>query len=269
MDAYMICDMGNPLSVAYSKVSLGTWEDVKSVDIQRLQCFTPATYESAPYFKDLTWTDTMRRPWKVNSKVRYFTPSEKACFMTMFNLWVKQSESSDRFLMLEHDAYVRDPGKLNALLERIHSYDVWLPGIALETVSMSQRFAMDFVDSLQSGRKLDLGPMGLMQEFFEKYYKKPNKRNLWPTSRPATDSSGNIDHSKPRIKNLSSTLEDGVITGLQKAPVTQCMYLKGHKEVDQLNVKHTYDAGCSTIEHTTAVSVIDNMEILDSLPLDN
>lgn len=267
MNAYMICDLGNPLSVAYSKVSLDTWTDVKSVDIQRVQCVTPATLESEPYSNELSWAETLRMPWKITSQARYFTPSEKSCFTSMFKLWVKQAETSDRFLILEHDAYVRDAKKLNSLLEKIHSYDVWLPGIALETVSMSQRFAMDFVDHIHRS-KIDLGPMGLMKEFFEEYYKKPNKRNLWPASIPQTDSSGNVDYSKPQTKNLSSTLENGKIGGLQRAPITQCIYLKGHKEVSELNVRHTYEAGCSTIEHTTARAVTDNMEVLDSLPLD-
>lgn len=257
MDAYMICDLGNPLSVAYTKVSLDTWTAVESVNVQRVQCVTPDTLDSSEYFSQLDWADHLRRPWKLSSQVRYFTPSEKSCFMTMFDLWVKQSESSERFMILEHDAYVRNPEKLQALMKRIDDYDLWLPGIALETVCMSQRFAMEFVNSLLSGYKVDMGPMALMLEFFDKYYSKPDKKRLWP-------SNFQPDPSKPPIKNLLATNDKGV----ESAPVTQCIYLKGYETVNQLGVNQTYDAGCSTIDHTTAISATDNMEILDSLPLD-
>jgi len=246
----MICDMGNPLSVAYSKVSLNTWSYVKSVNVHRVQCVIPSTLQSDPYLTQLNWSKSHRRDFKNSGQVRYFTPSEKSCFMSMFNLWVKQSESSERFLILEHDAYVRNPEKIQSLIDRIDDYDLWLCGIALETVSMSQQFAMDFVDSFLSGHKIDLGPMALMLEFFDKYYRKSNKKRLWPsTMRP--------DLSKPPIKNLLTTNDKG----FESAPVTQCIYLNGHDDV-----KHTFNSGFSTIDHTTAISITDNMEILDSLP---
>ena len=47
--AVMICDYKNPISVAYSKIALKTWEPVKNVKVERFQCYTPDTINDAPF----------------------------------------------------------------------------------------------------------------------------------------------------------------------------------------------------------------------------
>ena len=60
--AIMICDYNNPISMAYSKVAMKSWEPIKNVTVERWQCYVPSTLDDAPF----------KVPWgKYSSAMKY------------------------------------------------------------------------------------------------------------------------------------------------------------------------------------------------------
>ena len=74
--AVMICDYRNPISVAYSKIALKTWEDVRNVEVERFQCYTPDTINDAPF--KINW-GRYSSAGKYKTTRHEITPTEKAC----------------------------------------------------------------------------------------------------------------------------------------------------------------------------------------------
>ena len=102
----MICDYKNPTSVAYSKIALKTWEDVKNVEVERFQCYTPDTLDTAPF--DINW-GKYSSAGKYKKDRHEITPTEKACLTSMFHWWKHIADTGEQVIILEHDAYVRNP----------------------------------------------------------------------------------------------------------------------------------------------------------------
>ena len=112
--AVMICDYRNPISVAYSKIALKTWEDVRNVEVERFQCYTPDTINDAPF--KINW-GRYSSAGKYKTTRHEITPTEKACLTSMFHWWKHIAETGERVIILEHDAYVTNPKKMTQLIE--------------------------------------------------------------------------------------------------------------------------------------------------------
>ena len=78
----------------------------------------------------------------------------------MFHWWKHIADTDERIIIMEHDAFVRDPDKTNMLVSQIEDHDLWCIGIAAECITMSPRlakFAMDkWLDKMQI---IDAGPL--------------------------------------------------------------------------------------------------------------
>jgi len=134
--AILICDLKNPISIAYSKIAMKTWEAVENVTVERWQCYTPDTIDDAPF--KINW-GRYSSAGKYKKDKHEITPTEKAC---------------------QHDAFVRDPKALNGWVKRMHEFDLWNPGIAMECASMSPLFAKYCMQKwLNLGDVIDAGPM--------------------------------------------------------------------------------------------------------------
>ena len=105
----MICDYKNPTSVAQSKIALKTWEDVKNVKVERFQCYTPDTLDTAPF--DINW-GKYSSAGKYKKDRHEITPTEKSCLTSMFHWWKHIADTGEQVIILEHDAYVRNPKKM-------------------------------------------------------------------------------------------------------------------------------------------------------------
>lgn len=232
--AVMICDYRNPISVAYSKIALKTWEDVRNVEVERFQCYTPDTINDAPF--KINW-GRYSSAGKYKTTRHEITPTEKACLTSMFHWWKHIAETGERVIILEHDAYVTNPKKMTQLIEDMDEKDIWIPGMAMECCSMSVRFAQYCMKKwLTIGEMVDAGPMAELWTALEewdahirRYDSKVEKqilselglkkrmRVLWPTL-----------HNDLKLgmgNDLTRVLKGKV--GLQNAPVTQC-YFPGH-----------------------------------------
>jgi hypothetical protein len=256
--AVMICDFNNPISMAYSKVALKTWEPIKNVKVERWQCYTPDTLDSA----------TFEVPWgKYSSASKYSKPgkahkitlTEKACLTSMFHWWKHIAESGEKVIILEHDAFVRHPEKLNSMLEDWKDWDVWCPGIAAECIYINQDMAKFMMrDWLEFKRTIDAGPLAEIHTKIWQYTKSkmnpryPKIRALWPTLGFKNEISEVIDVTWDQ--KVNDMVMRGLI-GTQTAPVTQCYYpgkqtIQHHKKLGKIGYKDaTYN----------------QMEILESL----
>jgi len=252
--AVMICDFDNPVSMAYANIAKKTWEPVKDVEVELWQCYTPETELTAKF--SIPWGE-----WSSASKYRdvkhQITPTERCCLTSMFHWWKHIADTGENVIILEHDAFVRDPKKLDMLVEQIPEHDLWCAGIAAECITLSPRlarFAMDkWLDKMQI---IDAGPLAelftLIHDWGNLMGKMKKKVGLttWPTG---------------HMKNLLARTELYKISdgkdilkgkkGLQRAPVTQCYY-PGKNTI-------THHATKGGIDYNDAT--YNQMEILESL----
>ena len=249
----MICDYKNPTSVAYSKIALKTWEDVKNVKVERFQCYTPDTLDTAPF--DINW-GKYSSAGKYKKDRHEITPTEKACLTSMFHWWKHIADTGEQVIILEHDAYVRNPKKLMQLVDNIHEKDLWCAGIAMECISIHPEFAKFCMKKwLTIKEQIDAGPMAELWTAILEYSEylsrnngkketeikkmlgvKNRKRILWPTL-----------HSRNKLGEGNNTMRilKGQV-GFQNAPVTQCYYPKvdstitHHKELGSVYQTGTF-----------------------------
>ena len=258
----MICDYKNPTSVAYSKIALKTWEDVKNVKVERFQCYTPDTLDTAPF--DINW-GKYSSAGKYKKDRHEITPTEKACLTSMFHWWKHIADTGEQVIILEHDAYVRNPKKMMQLVDNIYEKDLWCPGIAMECVTLHPEFAKFCMKKwLDLKEQIDAGPMAELWTAIEEYSsylardngKKEQEikdslgvqrrnRILWPTLF-SNNTLGEGNNLKRVIKGK---------VGFQNAPVTQCYYPK----VDS-TIKHHKKLG--SVYQT---GTFRQMEVLESL----
>jgi len=196
--AILICDFNNPVSMAYSKLAMKSWEPVKGVEVERWQCYTPDTLDSAPF--EIQW-GRYSSAGKYKKDKHEITPTEKACLTSMFHWWKHTAETGERVIILEHDAFVRDPDSLSGWIENMHTFDLWNTGIAMECASLSPYFAKYCMKKwLTVGDVIDAGPMAELFTAVEEWTKvvrvansklehkirqdlgvKSRNRLLWPT----------------------------------------------------------------------------------------
>ena len=196
--AIMICDLNNPISVAYSKIAMATWKDVKNVEVERWQCYTPATIDDAPF--KINW-GRYSSAGKYSKDKHEITPTEKACLTSMFHWWKHIADTDETVIILEHDAFVRDPKALSGWVKQLNTFDLWNPGIAMECAALSPRFAKYCMKKwLKVGDVVDAGPMAELFTAIEEWDKmcrmmdgklekeirkeldiKSRSRLLWPT----------------------------------------------------------------------------------------
>lgn len=249
--AVMICDLNNPISVAYSKIALDTWKEVKNVEVERFQCYTPATLETADF--NINW-GKYSSAGKYKKNRHEITPTEKSCLTSMFHWWKHIAETGENVIILEHDAYVTNPKKLMDLVDFIPESDLWCPGIAMECCTLSPHFAQYCMKKwLKLQDRIDAGPMAelwtaigeykkmlakddnkLEKIILRKLDKEKRKSILWPTI-----------HSRKMIghgNNLDRLIRGDL--GLQNAPLTQCYYpgkntLVHHKKLGDLTAGYS------------------------------
>ena len=252
--AVMICDFDNPVSMAYANIARKTWDDVKNVEVELWQCYTPATLFKAPF--SIPWGEYSSAS-KYKTVKHKITPTEKACLTSMFHWWKHIGDKNERVIILEHDAYVRNPKKVEMLVDQIEEHDMWCIGIAAECITMSPRIARFGMDKwLDKMQLIDAGPLAELFTLAHDWGNHCMKLNrevdwiTWPTG---------------HMKNLLSRhklyrVADGRLInsgkkGLQNAPVTQCYY-PGKNTI----IHNKYKGGIHYKDAT-----YNQMEILESL----
>src|SRR6056300_797664 len=184
MKAYMIMDFNNPVSVSYSKMSIESFKCVEDlIEIIPIQCTKP---------KDLVWIDEVDQ-WGVGPMIeieglkfsfwphqvirsgdRDWTKIEKAVVVSHLKLMLK--EEQERFIIMEHDAYLTDEEKFRSDFKRMTNYAIWMPGIAMECYSISNKFKdyMKWFIVEKNWNTFAGGPMGYIEKISREW------KRLWP-----------------------------------------------------------------------------------------
>lgn len=148
LKARMICDLENPISQHYTKLSIESFSPVSDlVQIEPFQCYTPET------MPDFDWCE---------KKGRALT--EKAILYSYYTL-MKQLAEGEKFIIMEHDAYLR-PDYIDLLVKWLPAHDkltAWNPGIAIEFHTVTKEVAEHFVHLCETDNNHDVrGPMAMI-----------------------------------------------------------------------------------------------------------
>jgi|SRR6056300_993687 hypothetical protein len=108
MLAYQIVDFNNPVSVEYMKISQQSFipaiQEGYISEIIPVQAITPANLDKYEHLYE--WHPSLMIGDGSYNNNKDHSPSEKAGMCTHWELMKKQGQSDERFLVLEHDAYL-------------------------------------------------------------------------------------------------------------------------------------------------------------------
>ena len=173
IDAFIICDMGNPLSMRYVELSLKSFEPVSDIlRITPVQCTTPDTLpirfqkneEPIPFYVGLDYEDDYLRP-------RFFGGT--FCDQPIYNsimhsqlMLIEKIAAGQPIAIMEHDAALVNEESFRTMIDEYWGeVDIFMPGTCMEFYGLSQRYAEKFVDFMYNFPYLDSrvsGPLGSM-----------------------------------------------------------------------------------------------------------
>jgi len=173
IDAYMICDMGNPLSMRYVELSLASFEPVSDiVSITPVQCTTPDTLpirfeknqEPIPFYVGEAGPDDYLH-------ARFFggTFCDNEVYNSIMHsqlMLIERIAAGEPIAIMEHDAALINEETFRTMVdEHWGEVDVFMPGTCMEFYGMTQRYAEKFVDLMYNFPYTDSrisGPFGAM-----------------------------------------------------------------------------------------------------------
>lgn len=189
IDAYILCDFDNPLSMRYLDLSLKSFEPVKDiVNITPLQCDTPETTpiyhkgykypfseedrKHLPSWLELDNPDEELRPRHIGGSF-YDVPLYGAIAYSQLKL-VKRIAEGEPIAIMEHDAALINEESFRAMIDEYWGYaDFFVPGTCMEFYGMSPRLAQATYDYMYSlpdhpGKHYS-GIYGIVSAYHEQY----------------------------------------------------------------------------------------------------
>lgn len=140
----MIRIKDHPVSEAYANHCVTSWKDA-GFDIQLYDAVTPATVSKQ---------DSIPFKWS-----RPVTETEKACFLSQYNLWKECYEEDKPYLILEHDAYLINPRPIKYEPDLMLQY---FGQHSMEAVMFHPEFAEMLLKRIYENGSTS-GPMGLVE----------------------------------------------------------------------------------------------------------
>jgi hypothetical protein len=186
IDAYMICDMGNPLSMRYVELSLASFERVSDIiSITPVQCTTPETLpirfeknqEPIPFYVGEAGEDDYLHARFFGGT---FCDNEKYnSIMHSQLMFIERIAAGEPIAIMEHDAALINEESFRTMIdEHWGEVDVCMPGTCMECYGMSQRYAEFFVNFMYNFPYLNQrisGPFGVMH-----HLDCPTTGTVWP-----------------------------------------------------------------------------------------
>ena len=274
MKARMICDFNNEVSMKYTELAINSFKNT-DLEIERVQCVTPDTFLHQDFELQFGLNDSDK--WK--GKDKKISPSEQACFASHFREWKAIAENSQRHLIMEHDAYLREghEDKFNTMMEYADLITMFNCGIAMECYTMSvgmaqfnwHNFDHNITPSFdgtkwQMSRLVSAGPMAELLTSAKGYYiMNPRIQNgninpatwLWPDNEcnNMVVTAKDVDEYKRYTKGHYKS------GGLQNAPVTQVFCPSVTRTIDHED--DNYQMNMDGYENKT----IRQMKVVDTL----
>lgn len=176
MKAKMIVDFNNPISIQYSNISLKSFKPALDSgflsEIELVQCITPETI--LEHHDQYCWKPSLMR---ADGGTKLLPSStEKAGMISHWLLMKEQGESDERFLILEHDAYLLldQLENFGKLIKWIEEKDPCYANIGLYMACYSySRHCAYWMYSLLHDQQfwINGGPYSVVERLFKNYTK--------------------------------------------------------------------------------------------------
>jgi len=172
IDAFIICDFNNPLSMRYLELSLKSFEPVSDiVNITPVQCTTPDTLpirfeknqEPIPFYVAKDGVDYLH--------ARFFGGTfcdheiHNSIMHSQFVL-IERIAKGEPIAIMEHDAALINEDSFRYMIDQYWGeVDIFMPGTCMEFYGLSQRYAEKFVELMYNFPYTDnrvSGPFGAM-----------------------------------------------------------------------------------------------------------
>lgn len=172
IEAFIICDFDNELSMRYLDLSLKSFEPVRDiVNITPVQCTTPKTLpirfqkneEPIPFYVEDDGKDYLR--------ARFFggTWCDNEIHNSIMHsqlMLIERIAAGEPIAIMEHDAALINEESFRYMVDEYWGeVDIFMPGTCMEFYGLSQRYAKKFVDLLYNFPYMDhrvSGPFGTM-----------------------------------------------------------------------------------------------------------
>ena len=170
----MIVDFDNPVSIKYSEIARESWEIAHKrgllSDIQLVQGVTEKTLEK---HKDkYNWQKSLARIDGGVNNSNGMSASEMAGMCSHWDLMRKQSEETERFFIMEHDAYLLDVDVFEECMEFMYEHDIAYAnlGLYMSCYSYNRHAAGWFYSELTQNRlPINTGPYGVVERLYKNY----------------------------------------------------------------------------------------------------
>lgn len=164
IEAFILCDFDNPLSMRYLEHSLESFKPVEDiVNITPVQCDTPATtpihhpairrpFREEDYAKLPSWIDLDDPNDSLADRhiggAFYDTPEYNAIAYSHLKL-IKRIAEGEPIAIMEHDAALINEESFRDMIDECWGeVDFFIPGTCMEFYGMSSRFAADLYEHM-------------------------------------------------------------------------------------------------------------------------
>ena len=164
IEAFILCDFDNPLSMRYLEHSLESFKPVEDiVNITPVQCDTPATtpilhpainrpFKDEDYAKLPSWIDLENPADNLRERhiggAFYDVPEYNAIAYSHLKL-IKRIAEGEPIAIMEHDAALVNEDTFREMIDECwEEVDFFIPGTCMEFYGMSQRFASALYDHM-------------------------------------------------------------------------------------------------------------------------
>jgi hypothetical protein len=179
INAYMICDFNNPISMRYVELSLKSLEPLKDlINVTPVQCTTPETLpirfeknqKPIPFYVQQELGDYVRQRHYGGT---FCDDMIYNCIMHSHMKYIERIAQGEEIIILEHDAALINEESFREMFDTFWGADTFFPGACMEFYGLSQRFAKWMVELMQdfpyveeqNGYPVDQrysGPMGII-----------------------------------------------------------------------------------------------------------
>jgi hypothetical protein len=174
MKAYMIVDFDNPVSMKYSEIARESWEIAHKrgllSGIELYQCVTEQTLKK--HREKYNWQRSLAQIDGGEKNSKQMTLSEIAGMSSHWDLMRKQGEETERFFIMEHDAYLLDVDVFEECMEFMYEHDIAYAnlGLYMSCYSYNRHAAGWFYDELTRNRlPINTGPYGVVERLYKNY----------------------------------------------------------------------------------------------------
>ena len=170
----MIVNHDNPVSMKYSEIARESWKPAIDrgllTEIILHQGVTKKTLHK--HQSKYKWQNSLARIDGGENNTKPMTRSEIAGMCSHWDLMRKQGEETERFFIMEHDAYLLDVDVFEECMEFMYEHDIAYAnlGLYMSCYSYNRHAAGWFYSELTKNRlPINTGPYGVVERLYKNY----------------------------------------------------------------------------------------------------